>query len=345
MEKPKPVISVIVPIYNVEDYLPTCLNSIAGQTFKDIEVILVDDGSTDKSGKICDDFCKNDTRFVVIHQSNKGLSEARNTGLDKSKGNYILMIDGDDALHPQMIGILYNLIKSGDYDFSMCYGMEVYDLDIPSFEVYKDTPERKELIELTSEYCIKNLYLGKNIEIQYIVVWNKLYKRSLLIDNYFKKLPAQDAAQDVEFIIRIYLRLRKAILLPKNLYWYNHRPMSLSRQGVSFRWVSTMITFMYSLNHIPVNQKQLRAYGLRHLYRSMNHRVYWSKGTPFHQKAIDIAKSIRKQTIAEYLKNPYIPIIEKLTMTSFNYIRFTYTIYLKIASFMISIKSSNHTPK
>lgn len=334
-----PTISVIVPIYNVEDYLPTCLKSIAAQTFKDIEVILVDDGSTDKSGKICDEFCKNDTRFVVVHQNNQGVSTARNTGLDKAKGNYILMIDPDDTMHPQMIEILYHLIKSGDYDFSMCYGLGVYDMKSIPVEEDKDLIGKTGLVELSSEDCIQNLFSKKRKCLQYKVVWNKLYKRSLLIDNYFMKFPAQDVAQDLEFNTRICLRLRKAILLPKNLYWYYQRPMSLSRQGMSYRWVNAMNTYLYCVNEIPVNQKQLRAYGLRHLYKSMNDRVYWSKGTPFHQNAIDIAKSIRKQTIAEYLKNPYIPILEKFAYTTFYYIRFSYTIYLKIASFMISIRA------
>ena len=85
-----PTISVIVPIHNVDDYLPTCLNSIVSQTFKDIEVILVDDGSTDKSGKICDDFCKKDTRFDVVHKSDKGLSVSSNTNLGKAYGEFIV---------------------------------------------------------------------------------------------------------------------------------------------------------------------------------------------------------------------------------------------------------------
>ena len=156
------------------------------------------------------------------------------------------------------------------------------------------------------------------------------------------KLPAQDAAQDIEFNIRIYLHVKKAILLPKNLYWYNERPQSLSRQGVNIRWVSNIITYFYSVNDIPADNKLLRAYGLRHLYRHMTYRIYRSKGTPCHQNAISIVNEIRKQTIAEFFKNPYIPIIEKIALTTFNYIRFTYPIYLKIAGFLVSLKTSSN---
>lgn len=193
------MISVLVAIYNVETYLSKCLDSIMAQTYSDLEIILVNDGSTDNSGIICEKYAEKDKRFKYIYQKNEGLSCARNSGLRAASGDYILMVDGDDVLHPQMIEILYHLIKSGDYDFSMCYGKKVNDLGITTSELLKDTLEKKELLDLTSESCIKNLYLGKEVEVQYHVVWNKLYKRSVLIDNYFKKLPYQDAVQDVEF--------------------------------------------------------------------------------------------------------------------------------------------------
>ncbi len=335
------MVSVIIPIYNIESYLSKCLDSVLRQTYTDLEIILVNDGSTDKSGIICEKYAEKERRIKYIYQKNEGLSSARNTGLRVASGDYILMVDGDDALHPQMIEILHHLINSGDYDFSMCYGLKVKDIDNLTSETFKEPFEKKELVELTSESCIMNLYSRKNIEVQYNVVWNKLYKRSLLIDNFFKKLPVKDVAQDVEFNIRIYLRMRKAIFLPKSLYWYNQRPKSLSRQGIDIRWVSVIITYLNSLNDIPADQERLRAYGLRHLYRIMPQRVYWSKGTPCHQKAIEIANDIRKQTIAELLKNSYISIFEKIALTTFNYIRFTYAMYIKTAGFLISLKSSS----
>ena len=124
------MVSVIVPIFNVEGYLSRCLESIVSQTYSDLEIILVDDGSTDNSGSICDEYAGKDIRIKVIHQENSGLPEARNSGLRVAKGDYIIMPDGDDVLHPQMIENLYNLIISGDYDFSMCYGEMIRNVDV-----------------------------------------------------------------------------------------------------------------------------------------------------------------------------------------------------------------------
>ena len=105
------MISVIIPVYNVEKYLNECLNSVCSQTFKNLEIILVDDGSTDDSSKICDKWSAKDSRVRVIHQLNAGLSEARNSGLKYCKGDYILYIDSDDSIEEDLVESLMNLIE------------------------------------------------------------------------------------------------------------------------------------------------------------------------------------------------------------------------------------------
>ncbi len=100
------MITVIVPVYNVEDYLENCIDSILNSTCDDFELILVDDGSTDKSGLICDHYKPKENRIKVIHKENSGVSGARNMGLDNAQGDYISFIDGDDVIHPMMLGIL-----------------------------------------------------------------------------------------------------------------------------------------------------------------------------------------------------------------------------------------------
>lgn len=116
----KELISIIVPVYNVEQYLDDCLISIINQTYKNLEIILIDDGSTDKSGKICDEYAKKDSRIIVIHKENGGVSSARNAGLRIAKGAYIGFVDPDDWIAEDMYEVLYSNAKKYDADVSVC---------------------------------------------------------------------------------------------------------------------------------------------------------------------------------------------------------------------------------
>lgn len=107
MKEELPLISVIVPVYNVESYIHRCIDSILNQTYVNLEIILVDDGSPDNCGQICDEYAQKDNRIIVIHQSNGGLSVARNAGLNKCTGKYIGFVDSDDCIHPEMYERLY----------------------------------------------------------------------------------------------------------------------------------------------------------------------------------------------------------------------------------------------
>lgn len=115
----KSLISIIVPVYNVEDYLKECLNSIINQIYKNLEILLIDDGSSDKSGEICDEFAKNDSRIKVFHKQNGGQSSARNLGLDKSKGDFISFVDSDDVLGENFIQKLYDMASKFQTKMSM----------------------------------------------------------------------------------------------------------------------------------------------------------------------------------------------------------------------------------
>ncbi|PTL32775.1 hypothetical protein C7120_10825 [Prevotella sp. oral taxon 376] len=126
MKSYHPLISIIVPIYNVEQYIHFCLDSLKNQTYPNLEIFLIDDGSTDNSGKICDSYSLSDSRFHIIHQENKGVSEARNTGLRRACGEYIYFVDGDDFIIPTAIEVLYNAIIKSKASFSMGLYKTIY---------------------------------------------------------------------------------------------------------------------------------------------------------------------------------------------------------------------------
>ena len=116
----KPLLSIIVPVYNVEKYIERCIKSILNQSFTNFELILVDDGSPDNCGKICDEYKKKDSRIKVIHKKNGGLSDARNAGIERAKGEYIAFVDSDDFINKYMYEILYKNAKKWDADISIC---------------------------------------------------------------------------------------------------------------------------------------------------------------------------------------------------------------------------------
>lgn len=157
------LISVIVPVYKVELYLRECLDSIINQTYKNLEIILIDDGSPDNSPAICDEYALKDERIIVIHQKNGGLSAARNAGLDIAKGDYICFVDSDDFIHPQYCEILYNGIMGTTNLFSSCdvYNFFSNDYTFPSFDTRNISYSAHSF-----EYFLSHIETG---------VWNKLY--------------------------------------------------------------------------------------------------------------------------------------------------------------------------
>lgn len=205
-----PQVSVIVPIYNVEKYLNRCVDSILNQTFSDFELILVDDGSPDNCGKICDDYAKKDNRIHVIHQQNGGLSAARNAGIDwafaNSDSEWIAFVDSDDWIHPRYLEFLYKAVKNDKTKISICnYVRESHHL-----ENYHD-------VMFTSKIMQGMELFESKFNIQATVAWNKLYKKELFSDISF---PNGRLHED-EFTTYKFLYLAGEISwIDKPLYYY-----------------------------------------------------------------------------------------------------------------------------
>jgi glycosyltransferase involved in cell wall biosynthesis len=217
------MIDIIVPIYNVENYLSKCLDSIINQTYKKINIILVDDGSTDKSGIICDEYQKKDKRIKVIHQKNMGLSEARNVGLKSSNSKYVSFIDSDDYIDNDFIDYLYSNLIEYDSDISICS----YYL-----ESKKRNKKFKEIITITNSE--KALKLLSACDYKYsFVAWNKLYKRSLFKNNLFRK---SKLYEDMFTISKSVIKSKNICFSNLKKYHYlNKRPNSISNIKINNR--------------------------------------------------------------------------------------------------------------
>lgn len=210
-------ISVIVPVYNVEAYLSKCIESIIHQTYQNLEILLIDDGSTDGSGPICDAFAEKDARITVIHKKNGGLSDARNTGINHSSGEYLAFVDSDDSLDLHMLEKLYAALKEHDADISICDFCRV-DSDGNNYEDGQSNFHTCAGLA-TGKEVIQRLFEGDYT--YYTVAWNKLYKREI-----FKNIryPYGRLNEDEFVVHRIFGACKKVVCLNDQLYYYLQRP-------------------------------------------------------------------------------------------------------------------------
>ncbi len=208
-------ISVIVPVYNVEKYLERCVESIFKQTYKNIEIILVDDGSTDNSGKICDKFLKKDERVKVIHKENGGLSDARNAGLEILSGKYIMFVDSDDWISPAMVEKMYRVLKLYNTELVVCEPIYAY-------ENYISMPKLSgKSFMLDKENALELLIADRKFRTN---AWNKLYSRKLWMNIRF---PKGKHYEDVRTMYNIYELCDNIAFLDQGLYYYFQREQSI----------------------------------------------------------------------------------------------------------------------
>lgn len=231
-----PKISVIVPVYNVEKYLNKCIESILNQTFKDFELILVDDGSPDNCGTICDEYALKDNRIKVIHKENGGLSDARNAGINISQGEYIMFVDSDDYITEQMIEILYNAIISDNSDIALC-GLDLVDECGNSINDKKN----KSCVEYA---CISQHEALDRLckdEAGYVVACGKLYKKSIFDDIRF---PKGKLNEDAFVTYRIYEKCQKISCVSKLMYKYVQRNGSIMNSVATIRNLDAVEAFV-----------------------------------------------------------------------------------------------------
>lgn len=302
------LISVIVPVYNVEAYLPRCIDSILAQTYRNLEIILVDDGTKDASDKICDAYAEKDNRIRVIHKPNGGLSSARNAGIDIATGEYLAFVDSDDWIEPDTYEHL--LSAALRYDVKLvCAGR--YDVDSATGEKKKGLcPPREEVV--TGTEMARRIFLWENMD---SASWDKLYHRCLFREIRF---PLGKIVEDVPIMYLIALDAGKVAMCDKPVYNYYHRPGSITTARISektFHFAGhTEILYDYIRENVPELQQEARYFRVRSLVYSVICVDLAEKEDRV--KFAPICKKLRsqlRQHLGFILKSPFFGKKDKLT--------------------------------
>ena len=217
------LISIIIPVYNVDSYLEICVQSVLNQSYKTIEIILVDDGSTDSSGVICDKLARNDRRVRVIHKPNGGLSDARNIGIKNAKGDYFFFVDSDDQIDLQSLEYLYELLKEHDSEIAICDLLHCYTEDVITYNY------GKKVIDYSSKDAIIEMLYQKSFLVS---ACGKLFAKKCFDDISF---PVGIIYEDSAVMYKIFERASSIVYSDAKLYAYMHRNETITTKKFSFR--------------------------------------------------------------------------------------------------------------
>lgn len=249
----KDMISVIVPVYNVEKYLERCLNSIMEQSYEKLQMILIDDGSADLSGSICDNYKEGDTRIEVIHKTNGGLSSARNAGLDAAVGDYIAFVDSDDWIEPEMLE-------------TMLKDMVQFDADmVVTGYVKTENGCIVEQIRLGSGLMDGSSALKGLLTSMDAHVWNRLYKKSLFNDVRFME---GRNYEDVEIMHKLLLKCRRVYYEDTHFYYYEQRFNAITRTASIKNYQDWFTSSLERIKYLRQYKPELAEYGFIELSES-----------------------------------------------------------------------------
>ncbi len=285
MSQEKALISIIIPVYKVEKYLEKCIQSVINQTYENLQIILVDDGSPDNCGKICDEYAKKDHRIEVIHKSNGGLSDARNKGLEIAKGEYIGFVDSDDYIEADMYEVLYNLLKQYNADVSIC---NFYTVSQEKIAIKNADNGIKEYNRIE---ILKEILLDNNIQ---SYAWNKLYKKDLFDEI---KYPVGKKYEDIGTTFYLLEKCNKVVVTGKPEYYYINRQDSIVNNVTETTITDYIELIMQRYDYIEENIKELSSYNKDYLKRIL-------------KTAEQDIKSLKK--VGDYTKKKYEELYNKV---------------------------------
>ncbi len=308
------LVSIIIPVYNLENYIENCLNSVVNQTYRDLEILCIDDGSTDKSAEIIKRFAVSDSRVKYFYQQNSGVSAARNRGLDEATGDYIMFVDGDDYLHYQAVELFVNEIEKSDCDM------------VCAHEIY--TPKNDEKMQPITEYethdaTVEELFANRVNRCMGKSVWGKIFKAEAARQSSFPV--GISNGEDAYYIITLLDKDIRARCIDAELYYYFNRPNSTVTSSFSLK----RFTMTYSFDMLCERLKDspnafLKKYCLQYLFQSIFYNRTQAIGTTCEKEVLSEAKRIGKKWLKDFQRNKDISLIIKISFTVFFYSRRIY---------------------
>lgn len=318
------LVSIIVPVYNVEKYIKKCIESLLEQTYKNIEIILIDDGSTDKSGKICDEYTKEYKNVSCYHKKNGGLSDARNYGIEKAKGKYITFFDSDDFASKEFIEALYDGVKKYDSDIVMS--------GLNSFSNYNNVKEFdygvNNIIELSKEECYKKMLMQDQIDVNATA---KLYKTEIF-DNI--RFPVGYYYEDIQIVDKVVESAKKISMITYKGYNYLQRNNSIMYGKMSLKRLSLIDKTSELIIFIEKQYPNIKKYAIhRYIYcnfhvlgRSILDDNYIETSKKLRNNILNYKDEINKSSL--YSKKEKIAL--KILQTGLKNYKFFWKLYCKI---------------
>lgn len=295
-----PQISVIIPVYKCEEYIEACVESILNQTFSDFEIILVDDGSPDASGKICDELAEKHSKITVVHQVNQGQAAARNNGVNKARGEWLHFVDSDDSLHPQMLESLYNAVSESNVKLAMCSAIQ--EEKIP-----EDFNRHKEIKFNTLKMTEDNiLNLCKNEKYYYWVVWGKLIHKSI-----YEKYPLTEGRiyEDNAIVCKWLCDAEKVAITDAPLYFYYINTQGTTKKAFTEKQLDVLWAFKEQIDFFCSLGFNKMTEHLATYYMEISANMYYRAKTEDGKNFIPFIKKREKEIKSLYA--PYIKLDTK----------------------------------
>ena len=322
MNNTKPKISVVIPVYKVEEYIHQCIDSVINQTYTNLEIILVDDGSPDNCGAICDEYAAADERIKVIHQENQGLSMARNNGIKIATGKYFGCVDSDDYIQPKMYEIMVQAMLENDLEVVECSMQK-------GSKIYFDQEKGKVFIETFDEALERIVHPG------FFNVMNKLYNYKLIENIPFVK---GKIYEDIIFNSEVWKKIDKIGFVPLALYYYNQEGESIMRSSYSTKKIEGYWVIKEAIENFKKKATTKRGHELlrKNFLRTTLyhfHSLLENKNVdPIRENSKKLRKLIRENSVMEY-NNPYFTLINILPFS-------LYRVFFKINLYRLKNKAN-----